>query len=339
MRLVRSMVVLLAQNASLQTMLVLGGIILVALLLIALPFLGLLAPSGAEASAAVEPATEDAGARPRLPGTSVSGYQRGLSIFLALLAVGLIVLDGLLTDWDAVGRGRLVWPALQWAFTTPPGALATAALGAVPIGLLLACSQRHTWRRYLAHAADLTGQPPPPRSHAAYPPPYPGPARPRRQRTREERLAIAGFIVVPLVLLIFVLFPLGFYIKSHPAPCYAAGCPTLPVMAIPTVSYILGVWIAVIATTLWLHGVETRAGVWLRYNQPAGNVVDYVRRPDTSPEQARRALDRLAPRSRGVVARTLAVFPFASLVFALMILLQIVAMLLVYWLQVQWTSA
>src|SRR5258708_23866868 len=73
--------------------------------------------------------------RPWLPGTSASKAAKGTALFIgALVLVGYVPLTLLQVGASAARGGHLPWPALQWAVTTPLGALLLIALSVLVLG-------------------------------------------------------------------------------------------------------------------------------------------------------------------------------------------------------------
>lgn len=285
---------------------------------------------------------------PWLPGTSASGVAKVTAILNgALLLVGSVPLALLVVTWSWSGApgGHLPWPALQWAFTTPLGALLLATLCLLVVGPPLMLFNLWLLHPQVARAIDITGLPP-----AWWPGPWPTyPQQPSLQRwlgqgRRERALNLALFALGTLLAaaLVGALLGSGVYGLRASGARYAPdgnGCPNGCPPTYPLTGIVLASWFAAIALSwvarfLWLRRVEATSRVWLRYRSwlDAARLY-YVRQPGVTPEAAAGALARFSsarpvPWARTFFISVLALTPYALLASA--------SFALNGWLQLQW---
>src|SRR5258706_593827 len=96
--------------------------------------------------------------RPWLPGTSASGAAKGMAIFFGAILL-VVYVPIMLLSVSPIGTqgGHLPWPALQWAVTTPAGALVLMALCILVLSPSSVLLMRSQFRREVAQAIDLSG--------------------------------------------------------------------------------------------------------------------------------------------------------------------------------------
>ena len=283
--------------------------------------------------------------RPWLPGTSASGAAKGMALLIgALVLVGFVPLTLLQAIWSGERGGHLPSPALQWAVTTPVGALLLMALCLLVIGPSIFLNTVWQFRREIARAVDVTGLPP-----AMWPSRWP--PRPRRspmQRwlgngRRDQALSLILFVLGTLLAVALVV---GFFasailsrrgIGDVYVQCYTngTGCPPdFPVMAIPSASLFAAFVLLYLARARWLRHVEATSHVWLRYRDWSWpSPLCYVRQPGVTPEAVAAALAPFSPAlavpfARRFLINVLAITPLVLLVSA--------SWVLGAWLQLLW---
>ncbi len=283
--------------------------------------------------------------RPWLPGTSASRAAKGTALFIgALVLVGYVPLTLLQVGASAARGGHLPWPALQWAVTTPLGALLLIALCVLVLGPPGVLFNLWQLKRQVAQAIDITGMPP-----AAWPGPWPTrPQRPPIQRwlghgRREQALSLALLVLGTLFAVAlavaffasFILWSRGFGDVRVQCDTTGTGCPPdFPVMWIVLASLFAVVALSWVARFRWLHRAEATRHVWLRYRDWSWpSPLYYVRPPGVTPEAAAVALARFSSALAMPLARLVGIYALAGTPFVLLVSASFV---LGAWLQFQW---
>jgi hypothetical protein len=286
---------------------------------------------------------------PRLPGTSVSRAGKVQAIlFGALALVGLVPLAMLQAIWSGEVGGSLPWPAVQWALTTPLGALLVTALCTLVFVPSCVLPSLGGVRREVAWAIDITDLSP----AWGWPSPWPTyPRQPLLQRwlgqERRERalslalLALGALLAAALVGAFFGSTVYGLRASDARIAPDGNGCLNGCPPSYPLIGMVLAGWFAAMALSwltraLWLRRVEARGHVWLRYRSWLnGTPLYYVRQPGVTPEAAAAALARFSSARRVPVpwARTFFIVVLASTPY---VLLASVSFALSGWLQLQW---
>jgi hypothetical protein len=282
---------------------------------------------------------------PWLPGTSASKAAKGTAMLSgALVLVGYVPLTLLAVGWSGARGGHLPWPVLQWALTTPLGALLLIALCVLVIGPPGVLFNLWQLKRQVAQAIDMTDLPP-----AAWPGPWPTrPRQPRIQRwlgygRREQALSLALLVLGTLLavalvvafLASFILWSRGFGDVRVQCDTTGTGCPpTFPLMAIPSASLVAVVALSQVARFRWLRRAEATSRLWLRYRDWSWpSPLYYVRPSGVTPEAAAAALVRLSSVQAVPLARQVGIY---ALAMTPIVLLVSASFVLSAWLQLQW---
>jgi hypothetical protein len=282
---------------------------------------------------------------PGLPGISASRAAKGTAmLFGALVLVGYGPLMLLSVSPIGARGGHLPWPALQWAVTTPAGALVLMALCILvlsPSSVLLTRSQ---FRREVAGAIDLSGV-----LFAG----GPGALQMRPQRSRlqrwlgsrhgEQALSVALLVLGTLLAIALVgaflassiLWRRGFGDVRVQCDTSGSGCPpTFSLMVLPIAGWVAATAVSHVVRARWLRRIEATSHVWLRYRTWVSMApLYYVRPPGVTPEVAAAALARFSstravPFARRFFIGVLVMTPYGLLVSA--------SFFLSAWLQLQW---
>jgi hypothetical protein len=288
---------------------------------------------------------------PGLPGTSASGAGKVMALLFGVLALGLVLLALLQAIWIGERGGSLPWPAVQWALTTPLGALLVTALCTlvfVPSWVLLS---RWPIRRQVAQAIDITDLPP----SWGWPSPWQAnPPKPLAQRwlgqgRRDRALSLAllalGVLLAAALMGAFVgsavygLRAADARIAPDGNGCLGGCPPPYPLMGMVLAGWGVATALSWPARSLWLRRVEASSHVWLRYRSwLTATPLYYVRQPGVTPEAAAAALARFSsarhvpsvpvPWARTFFIGVLAMTPYMVLASA--------SFALSGWLQLQW---
>src|SRR5262245_31308151 len=107
--------------------------------------------------------------RPWLPGTSASGMMKGIAVLFGAPALGgFVPLTLLQASLNGARGGHLPSLLLQWAVTTPLGALALMAPCLLVVGLPIVLVSARQRGREVAQAINIASMPPA-MWHAAWP--------------------------------------------------------------------------------------------------------------------------------------------------------------------------
>jgi hypothetical protein len=284
---------------------------------------------------------------PRLPGTSASRTAKGVAIFLGAGTLVVFVPLTLLTG-SAIGArgGHLPWPAVQWAVSTPVGALVLIALCILVLGPPLVLFALWQQRREVALSIDVTGVPP----WA-----WPSPRQARLQRAvqhahrqrwlglgrRDQAVSLAllvfGTLLAVALVDIFIVSGIVSLRALDSVRCDANGnaCPpSFSLTGIPQASLFAVLALAQVARSRWLQHVETTSRVWLRYQDWTWTTpLCYICQPGVTPEAAAAAIGRFSssaavPLARRFCVGVLVATPYVAVVSAFSVLSA--------WLQLAW---
>jgi hypothetical protein len=280
--------------------------------------------------------------RPWLPGTRASKAAQGTALFFGVFAlVFFLPLTLLEVGWSAARGGHLPWPALQWAVTTPLGALLLTALCVLVVGPPIVLESMWQLRQQVAQATDMTGVPP-----VAWPVPWPTrPQQPwiprwlgygRREQALSLTLLILGTLLAIELVSVFFASSVYRFIELGRVQCDANGnrcSPTFPVSWIVFPSLFAAMALSGVARSRWLRRVEATSHVWLRYQDWFSMApLYYVRPPSMTPEAAA-ALVRFSSARAVPLARR---FFIGVLVMTPYVLLASASFVLSVWLQLHW---
>jgi hypothetical protein len=271
-----------------------------------------------------------------------------MAIFMGVLGAGILVVFVPLTllTVSAIGAhgGHLPWPAVQWTFTTPVGALVLIALCFLVMGTPLVLFALWQLRREVALSVDVTGVPP-----WVWPGPWQIQTRPwppslhgwlghaRREHVVNLTLLILGLLLAGGLLGTFVASGLYGFNALGSVPCDANGnaCPP----TFPLTGIIFPSWFAAIALTYGvrsrrLRRIEAASGVWLRYRDwTSMPQLCYLRPPGVTPEAAAAALGRFSSSSAVPFARR---FFIGALVGSPYVVLASASLVVSAWLRLAW---
>jgi hypothetical protein len=281
---------------------------------------------------------------PWLPGTSASKAAKGAALFLGVLTLVFFLPITLLeVGWSAARGGHLPWPALQWAVTTPLGALLLMALCVLVVGPPFVLDSLWQLRQQAAQAIDITGAP-----LMAWPGPLPTHPQPpwiprwlgygRGEQALSLTLLILGTLLAIEQVSVFIASAVYRFIELGRVQCDANGnrCqPTFPVVSwIVVASLFAAMALSGVARSRWLYRVKSTSHVWLRYRDWFSMTpLYYVRPPSVTPEAAAAALARFSSARAVPLARR---FFIGVLVVTPYVLLASASFVLSVWLQLHW---
>jgi len=277
------------------------------------------------------------------PVASASRAAKGMAIlFGALALVFFLPLALLQVSLSAARGGHLPWPVLQWALTTPLGALLLTALCLLMVGPPFILFSVWQIRQQVAQAIDMTGWPP-----IAWPIPWPTRPQPpslprwlgygRREQTLTLIMLVLGTLLAIELVGIFIASSVYGFIELGRVQCDTNGnrCPpTFSVSWLVIASLCAAIALSGVARFRWLRRVEATCRVRLLYRDWSSMVpLYYIRQPGMTPEAVAAALTRFSSAQAVPLARLVVL---AGLVMTPFVLLASASFVLSAWLQLQW---